>query len=157
MLAVIVQQMIKLYSFSPFFVTILFALTSCSHSIKIDIRRQTSELNHCENIFGNDLNSLKYENAILLQTGVVDTTDEQVPIPIAIIIVDKKEIVLKLTSRNEIANEITRAYEGEGYKLKLNYNKNITEHNETIFKGKFFIEYKSMKSEYEIEGTTCIL
>jgi|SRR5664279_4466635 len=138
-------------------IAVLCALTSCSHSIKIDLTRQSSELNQCEIIFGNDLNSLKLENAILLQTGAIDTTDEQVPIPVAIVIIDKKEIVLKLISHSENANETTRAYAGEGYTLNLNYRKQISEQNETIFKGKFFIEYKSIKSEYDIEGTTCNL
>ena len=143
------------YFFS--FIAVFCILTGCSHPIKIDITRQSSELNHCENIFGNDLNTLKLENAILLQTGAIDTTDEQAPIQVAIVIINKKEIVLKLISHSEIANETTRAYEGGGYTLNLNYSKQVSEQNETIFKGTFFIEYEGIKSEYNIEGTTCNL
>jgi hypothetical protein len=65
-----------------------------------------------------------------------------------------KKIILKLTSHNETENETTRLYEGEGYKLDLHYAKQITDHNETIFKGKFSIENKGLKTEYEVEGTS---
>ena len=139
------------------FVAALFTLISCSHSIKIDITRQSSDLNHCKYIFGPDLNTLKNENAILLQTGVIDTTDEAYPIPVAIVIIDKKEIILKLLNHSEESNDISESYEGDGYKLYLEYIKQKTEHNESIFKGKFSIENKSSKSEYNIEGTVCNL
>ena len=140
-----------------FLVAVLCTLASCSHSIKIDITRQSSELNRCEFVFGADLNTLKQENAILLQTGVIDTTDEQVPIPVAIVIIDKKEIILKLVNNSEAERETSRTYEGGGYKLNLSYKKEIAENNETIFKGKFFIQYKGLKTEYTVEGTTCNL
>ena len=144
-------------SFFLFPITVLCLLTCCSHSIKVDVTRQSSELNHCEYIFGTDLNTLKFENAILLQTGVVDTTDEQPPIPVAIVIIDKKEVILKLLSQHGVENDTSRIYKGEGYTLDLTFKKQIAEHNETIFNGKFVIEYKGLKSEYHIEGTLCNL
>ncbi len=147
----------KTGNFLLFFVAALFTGASCSHSIKIDITRKSSELNNCENVFGADLNTLKYENAILLQTGVIDTTDEQAPIPVAIVIIDKREIILKLTTNDEKSNGITQSYEGNGYKLYLEYFKLKTDHNESFFKGKFSIENKESKSVYNIEGTPCNL
>jgi hypothetical protein len=140
-----------------FLFTFFITLTSCSHSIKIDITRQSSELNHCENIFGNDLNTLKTENAILLQTGEIDTTDEKAPIQIAIVIIEKKEIILKLIHHIEVASATTREYVGEGYKLNLYYVRQISEQNDTTFIGNFLIEFKSIRSRYDIEGTTCNL
>jgi hypothetical protein len=59
-------------------------------------------------MFGTDLNLLKSENAILVQTGLIDTTDEQPPIPVAIVIIDNKEIILRLISHNEFENESNR-------------------------------------------------
>ena len=149
--------MLKLSLSILYLIAVSCLTTSCSHSIKLDVARQSSELNHCENIFGADLRTLKTENAILLQTGVVDTTDEQAPIPIAIIIIDKKEIVLKLMSNHEVENTTSRTYEGEGYKLALNYKREIQEHNETVFTGEFIIENNSQKSEYDIVGIACNL
>ena len=150
--------MAKSCSFILLPIVALFSITSCnSHSIEIEIARQSSELNQCEYIFGEDLNTLKLENAILLQTGTIDTTDEQPPILVAIVLLNKKETILKLASHSEVGNETTETYEGEGYKLTLHYNKQITEHDETIFKGKLLIEFKNLKSEYKIEGTTCNL
>ncbi|MGG9961188.1 hypothetical protein [Ferruginibacter sp. SUN106] len=136
---------------------ILCLLTGCSRAIEIDIARQSSDINHCEIIFGTDLNTLKYENAILLQTGFIDTTNEQAPIPIAIVIIAKKEIILKLIRSNEVGNETRRLYENEDYKLNLTYKKQVEEHNEIIYKGNFSIENKGLKSEYNVTGCTCNL
>lgn len=147
----------KLKSFFLFFIVMLCLTTSCSHSIKIDIARQSSELNHCENIFGEDLNAIKYENSFLLQTGKIDTTDEQTPIPVAIVFIDKKEIILKLVSNHQVANQTNQIYQGDEYRIYLKYKKEIKEHNETIFTGKFLIENKRQKSEYNIVGIICNL
>jgi hypothetical protein len=132
-------------------------LVSCKHSIRLDVATRSSDLNHCEYIFGKDINSLKYENAFLLQTGTIDTTTEQPPIPIAIIIIDKKEIILKLKSQHEENNQFNRMYEGEGYKLNLNYKEEAGEYYQTIFPGKFILEKDGYKSEYDIVGINCNL
>lgn len=139
------------------FLIAVFVLTGCSQAIKIDIARQSSELIHCEITFGSDLTTLKQENAILLQTGIIDTTDEKAPISAAIVLIEKKEVVLKLVNHHEVENETSRTYEGEGYKLKLSYKTEMSQNNETIFKGKFVIEKENLKSEYDIVGTTCKL
>jgi hypothetical protein len=135
----------------------VFMLTGCSQAIKIDIARQSSELIHCEIAFGSDLTTLKQENAILLQTGIIDTTDEQAPIAVAIVLIDRKEVVLKSVNHHEVENETSRTYEGEGYKLNLSYKMDISQNNETIFKGKFVIEKGNLKSEYDIVGSICNL
>lgn len=145
------------YHNSFWFFLFFCTLTSCSHSIKIDLARHSSELNHCEIAFGEDLTTLKYENAILLQTGLIDTTTEQAPISVAIVIIAKKEVILTLVNHHEVENETSRAYEREGYRLSLSYKKEVIEHNETIFRGKFLIENKNLKSEYDVVGTVCNL
>jgi hypothetical protein len=147
----------KFYNFIFCIASVLFTLTSCSRSIKIDITRHSSDLNNCENIFGPDSNTLRYENAILLQTGVIDTKDEKTPVSVAIIVIDKKEIILKLIYHNEVGNETNEIYEGEGYKINLSYKKEITEYNIPILKGKFLIANKDSKSEYDIVGSVCNL
>ena len=147
----------KLYLSFLFFITVSCLTSGCSHSIKVDVARQSSDLNHCEYIFGSDLTKLKNENAILLQIGVVDTTDEQAPIPIAIIIIDKKEVILKLMSSQEVENNSSRTYEGEGYKLVLHYKREIMENGEAVFTGDFLIENKSQQSEYKVVGVLCNL
>ena len=139
------------------FLIAVFALADCSQAIKINIARQSSELIHCEITFGSDLTTLRQENAILLQTGIIDTTDEQAPISAAIVLIDKKEVVLKLANHSEVENETSRRYEGQGYKLNLSYKTEMSQNNETIFKGKFVIKKENLKSEYDIVGTTCNL
>ena len=92
-----------------------------------------------------------------MQTGKIDTTDEQAPIPVAIVFIDKKEIILKLVSNHQVANQTNQIYQGDEYRIYLKYKKEIKEHNETIFTGKFLIENKRQKSEYNIVGIICNL
>ncbi len=148
--------MFKIYSLFPIFLSVL-CLTGCVRAIEIDVANKSSDLTHCENLFGKDLKTLKYENTFLLQTGTIDTTDEHQPIPVAIVIVNKKEVILKLVSHRDTENENSSIYEGDGYKINLNYKKEVDEYHQIIFKGHFTIERKEYKSEYDIVGINCNL
>jgi hypothetical protein len=90
-------------------------------------------------MFGTDINSLWLENTVLLQTGLVDTTDEDPPIPVAIVIINHKEIILRLVSKSEVKNTTSRLYQEDGYKLCFHYTIKPGNHNEPIFSGSFTI------------------
>jgi hypothetical protein len=48
-------------------------------------------------------------------------------------------------------------YQGDGYKLDLNYTTNLNTHGDPILSGKFTIENKNLKSNYDIVGSSCNL
>ena len=92
---------------SKFLCILLFILYySCSNSdINIQIVRHSAELLTCDKIFADNLQAVEERNEILLQTGSIDTTDEQPPIKSAILTIGKNEIILTLINATTIDKE----------------------------------------------------
>jgi hypothetical protein len=136
-------------------VSMVLVLSSCHHSIELDTIRETSNILNCRLIFGKDINSIKLENAVWLQTGQIDTTDEHAPIKSSIIVVNKKEFILTLIQASDVNNQITEEYAGQGYRLTLTYSK--MEDDQSGYKGILHIENGNQETDYHVEGMSCNL
>ena len=137
----------------PFISTfVLFQLASCTRQdISLQVVRETSELIHAKIYYGTSFKRLDEENEILIQTGLIDTTDEHPPIDVAIIHVNNKEIVLTRSKEIQSADLNTKEYRGEGYHLILTFSKSL-EDNITVYEGKCIISKGNLKSDYKIVG-----
>jgi len=131
---------------------------SCSgNSFNVQVVRHSSELLKCDKIFANNLKAIEERNEILLQTGSIDTTDEQSPIKSAIVTIDKNEIALTLIKATTLNKETTERYQGKGYTLILTYQNNSGQSGKLVYTGKFVIENSRFKKEFEIQGKKCTL
>jgi hypothetical protein len=135
--------------------TVLMA--ACSHHPVYQVVRESSPLLLCQKIFASDLDAIEERNEILLQTGVIDTTDEQAPIKSAILHIDNQELVLTYDKSYGTNQETVEIYSGGGFHLVLTYEeiKKVGPH--TIFQGHFVIWNKNFKSEFDIFGRDCNL
>jgi len=130
---------------------------SCLHHTGLQVVRESSNLLKCEKIFADNLAAIDENNEILLQTGVVDTTDEHPPIRTAIIHIDDKEVFL-IFERSGMKNaEISEVYKGGGYKLTLTYEQGSSKYGRTIYNGKFLVEGTASVIEHEVAGRDCNL
>ena len=133
---------------------IAFAV-SCAKSIKLDTNTFSSDLLRPQIEFGENLWAIKYENAIILQIGKIDTTDEQPPIQAAIIHIHEKEVVMDLISARQSNDTTIRIYQGNEYRVELHYIKRKDgETNDSIFEGAFVVSSGHLKSEYLVTGRT---
>ena len=131
---------------------------SCSdNSFNVQVVRHSSELLKCDKIFADNLKAIEERNEILLQTGSIDTTNEQSPIKSAIVTIDKNEIALTLIKSITLNKETTERYEGKGYTLTLTYQNNSSQSDKLVYNGKFVIENSKSKREFEVQGKNCTL
>jgi len=131
---------------------------SCSDSnLNVQIVRHSSELLTCDKIFADNLKAIEERNEILLQTGAIDTTDEQQPIKSAIVTINKIEIALTLQNSTTTNSETIETYKGHGYDLTLIFKTTIGQFNKLVYIGKFTIKNSTSKREFEIEGKNCVL
>jgi len=119
--------------------------------------RHSSELLSCDKIFAENLQAIEERNEILLQTGSIDTTDEQPPVKSAILTIDKNETILNLVNVTTTNKETIEKYKGNDYNLTLTYRNTIGQHGKLIYTGKFIIENSKSKREFSIEGKNCVL
>ena len=136
---------------------IIFICSCTNKNPNVEIVRHSSHLLNCEKIFADDLKAIEERNEILLQTGVIDTTDEHLPIRTAIVNIDKNEVELTFEKSYSIQKETTEIYKGSGYVLTLTYEMTKNKFDNPIYKGKFVIETNAVKREFEVEGRTCNL
>jgi hypothetical protein len=133
----------------------IICCTSCSQkSIELGIVRHSSDLLHCEKVFGYSIKRLREKNEILLQTGYVDTTTETKPFETAIINYKQNEIVMVLNRRTENQNMVTESYSNDTFNIRLTYSKE-TIHQSSIYKGTFVIQLNHLESTYSVEGSSC--
>jgi hypothetical protein len=141
-----------------FILLLLFELIcSCSNNPNIQKVKDSSPLLHCEKVFADNSDAIDERNEIILQTGVIDTTDEQPPIKIAIINIDYKEVILTLKKSYAEKDISVEIYVGDNYNLTLSYKIQVNENGTSLFIGKFVIENKKCKKEFNIEGRYCNL
>ena len=138
----------------PFYTTIIILLFSCSisqNSIQLTTVRRTSDLIHCDKIFGKAESNIDLLNEIMIQTGQVDTSDENKQW-VAIVHINKSELLLKQTNIT-ITDKITiEEFEANGYKLTLHYHIESRKDNYNVYKGKAIITNNKVLSEYDIIG-----
>jgi hypothetical protein len=133
----------------------IICCTSCSQkSIELGIVRHSSDLLHCDKVFGYSSKTLREKNEILLQTGYVDTTTETKPFEVAIINYKRNEIVMVLNKRTENQNIVTESYSNYTFNITLTYSKE-TINRSPIYKGAFVIQLNHLESSYSVEGTSC--
>src|SRR5260221_4640301 len=122
-------------------ITILafFLLLSCTPSIKLDKHSESPELLECRMMFGESISELKELSSCLLQTGVIDTTDEQTPVRVAVVMIGRKYLIMRLVNISTNQGAVQQSYSGDGYNLTLSYHDNGLYGSEPIFKGKFII------------------
>ncbi|HLK29257.1 MAG TPA: hypothetical protein VKT28_11820 [Puia sp.] len=113
--------------------------------------RGTSELIHARLCYGNNAKKLYEENEILIQTGLIDTTDEQPPIDAAIIKIDNKEIILTKMKETKSGNLNIKEYAGEQYHLTITDSEK-KEDNETMYESDCIVTIGNLKSEYKLTG-----
>jgi len=135
----------------------LFSYSCSDNSFNVQVVRHSSELLKCDKIFADNLKAIEERNEILLQTGSIDTTDEQPPIKSAIVTIDKNEVALTLIKATTLNKEIIERYEGQGYTLTLTYQNNISQSDKLMYNGKFVIENNKSKREFQVQGKNCTL
>jgi len=129
------------------FITV--CLSSCSHrEIQLDAVRQSSDLLHCYKVYGSSFKSIEEENEIIIQTGEIDTTDEQKPITAAIVNIKNTEVVLNLSGTKMLDGKIIEQYRNNEYTLVLSYS----EESKGIYKGLCTISSGKLMSVYNITG-----
>ena len=145
-----------------FFILIVLFFYSCTqHNLEQDIKveeaRGSSNILECDKMFGENTGTLEEKNEILLQTGLIDTTDEHLPIKGAVIHINENEIFLNFINAKSSSDSTIEAYSGEGYLITLSYTEKRNAFNSLIYVGSFIIEKDRLKSEYKIEGRKCTL
>lgn len=111
----------------------------------------------CEKIFGHTLKAIEEENEILLQTGVIDTTDESPPIKTAIVHINNREVLLTFVKSEPMSTEANEIYKGNGYTLTLKYVEKQSQFGAPFYNGKILIEDFVPKTEVEVSGRYCDL
>ena len=139
------------------FSCLLTSVTSCSHSFNLDPVRQSSNILTCQKTFATSIKSLEEENEILLQTGIVDTSDEVQPVQSAIISINKTEIILNLESAHNKNDERVELYKSKGYVLTLTYKESKNKFGNSIYEGHAEITDSNVSESYSLEGKTCNL
>ncbi len=133
-------------------ILIFIQIISCKQQdIKLQVMRGTSELIHASICYGISSTKLYEENEILIQTGLIDTTDEQPPIHAAIIKVNNKEIVLTLIKDNNSENPDVKEYAGEQFHLTLKDSEK-KEGNKITYESDCVITNGNLKSDYRLIG-----
>jgi len=120
--------------------------------ISLQVVRQSSGLIHCSEIFGSSIKKLEEENEIFIQTGTMDTADEQAPSAVAVIKVNNRDITLYLQRAFTDSDQVTEEYAGEDYSLNLHYHETEKLNNRIAFEGYCTIKNKDLRSEYGMEG-----
>jgi len=139
------------------FFMLCYSCSGTNNSINVQIVRHSSELLGCDKIFADNLQAIEERNEILLQTGSIDTTDEQPPVKSAILTIDKNETILTLIDVTTTNKETIEKYQGNGYNLTLTYQNTVGKYDKLIYIGKFIIENSKSKREFKIEGKNCVL
>jgi hypothetical protein len=136
---------------------ILLCYSCSNNSFNVQVVRHSAELLTCDKIFAGNLEAIEERNEILLQTGSIDTTDEQTPIKSAIVTIGKNEIALTLIKATTLNNETTERYQGKGYTLTLTYQNSNSQSGKLIYTGKFVIENSKSRRAFEVQGKNCTL
>jgi hypothetical protein len=139
------------------FLLICCFIDACSNSPNIQIVRQSSNLLHCEKIFAQDLEAIEERNEILLQTGSIDTTDEQAPIKTAILRIDNADVILSLFRSYSQDNKTIEIYAGANYSLTLTYTQEKDNQGKLTYHGNFLLENNGFRKQFEIAGRNCNL
>jgi hypothetical protein len=131
--------------------TFLFSCSNTQNSIQLTTVRKTSDLIHCDKIFGKGESSLDLLNEIIIQTGQIDTTDERKQW-VAVIHIKNSELILNQTNIIISDKTTTEQFEADGYKLTLHYDVIDRKSNYNIYKGKAIIINNKKQSEFTIIG-----
>jgi hypothetical protein len=107
---------------------------------------------HAGKHFGKNIKSIEELNEILLVTGKIDTTSESPPISLAIVVIDKKKIMLTLIKAKKLNDEISEEYSGSGYDLTLAYKEKKSSTYTLIYEGNLIIKDNKLKSQYKVIG-----
>ena len=129
------------------------------HSIELDEVNnsfENIEFINCRMQFNKDFFTLKYEDSYILQTGLVDTTDEQKPIRVAAFRIKHANIILNLKEADTLNKQIKEIYMGGKYTLTLIYSEKESDKIDgVIYKGNLIIENGTQSSNYNLEGWSC--
>jgi hypothetical protein len=104
--------------------------------------------------FGKDIKAIEKLNEFILVTGKIDTTSESPPLRLAVVVVGRDNIFLKLTKTKTDHELITEEYSGNGYKINLVYRQENIKNHSPIYEGYFVIEHGDTKSQYEVVGAS---
>ena len=119
--------------------------------------KQSVHILSCEKVFAEDLKRMDEENEILLQTGILDTTNEHPPLRVAIVYVGKNMVTLIFEKSYKSGAEISEVYKAEGYNLRLTYEETKNKYGNPIYNGTFVVETAKSKSEFDVMGHHCNL
>lgn len=108
-------------------------------------------------MFGQSVNELKELSSCWLQTGVIDTTTEQDPIKVAVVMIGRRDYFLRLVNVSSNNGSVVQSYNGDGYNITLTYHEKGVYGGMPVFKGKFIISDSFHKTEYKVEGAYCDL
>ena len=129
----------------------------CNHTpskqpIELQVVRQSSNLIHCKLIFGRNTKKLYEENEIWLQTGTIDTADNEAPKQVAVAKIKDQPVYLYLANSEVLNAETRQMYTGNGYSLQLSYHESEYKTGGTFLKATCIITQASLKSVYAFEG-----
>jgi hypothetical protein len=140
-----------IFSITAFIIS-LFLLTACKREkIKLEKVRALPDYMYIKKHFGYDLKSMEERNDFLLVTGTIDTTTETPPADVAVIMIDKQQLILHKTKSVANSNEVKEIYSGSGYSLLLEYTK-TNKHLFTSYEGELEISKPGAESAYHVVG-----
>lgn len=128
--------------------------STASH-IQLSPVRHTSDFIHNIKIFGKDEKAIEQLNEIYLQTGTIDTEDNSVDEPgtrVAIIYINKKQIVLKETETSFREGITSKRFAGKGYTVNLNYYLLPENGKDILYKAHLLITNNADSTEYDLTG-----
>jgi len=130
------------------FVTLLIYLPGCTphNDIQLEKTFETSAYLKCDKVFAASRDSIVQLNEILIQTGMLDTLENQVT-KASIIHVQGKELILDLVKEHILGDDHEELYQGKGYKLALNYQS-----KNTGYKGECQVWHGKLHSRIKVEG-----
>ncbi|NCD69691.1 hypothetical protein [Mucilaginibacter agri] len=131
---------------------LVICLFSCKPKNDLQLEKvfQSSDHLKCDKVFANSRKSIVELNEILVQTGVVDTSEIVGP-PAAVIHVQGKEIILNLIKGNKDGDNFNQLYAGKDYKLLLNYKAKHYD-NRTEYVGYCEVWHQTLHSKFDVEG-----
>ncbi|OKS87718.1 hypothetical protein [Mucilaginibacter polytrichastri] len=130
------------------FVILLIYLIGCASHNDIHLEKtfETSAYLKCDKVFAVNRDSIVQLNEILIQTGTLDTLEDQVT-RASVIHVQGKELILDLVKEHKSGDSHQELYQGKGYKLALNYQS-----KNTGYKGECQVWHGKLHSCIKVEG-----
>ncbi len=140
-----------------FLMAVIFTsiIQGCSESIPVDTISRSSEFISCQLTYGANYESLHYRNECWIQTGIIDTTSESPPIPVAIIYINKKEIILPRQSENDNDDHFTEIYADQQYTLIISCAMENDESGGRLYKGVFRLTSGGRTHEHKVVAIGC--